>query len=483
MNVGTRVFLVLLRFAIGWHFLIEGLEKLDSHYHWFHRPPEGQQPWSSAAYLKGSTGPMAGLFRGQLGDPDLAALERLTVPQLDKNAPKWGAPRRALLDVLIEQAIAGKSLLQGKPGETLPPALEKDWQEYFDRFVKQFHVGDENWKPEAGDKDQKGKGKKRDGEKQKWGPSGVVRLLAVNPRGGFPAAVPWPTLILGYPQERPDKVQAALARVTFEHAKEEALLWLAHGKRQVERTFSLVTEKVSETTAERIQVYAKKLREVRDIEEHGQPAFGSDVWKKKLVTLKDQVNRARTELLDDLYRPLREATEFTYKVRLTPEQRDLGTLPPAPTGAPDVRERLWWIDQITMWGLTAVGVCLLLGLFTRTACVGGAAFLLMFYLAMPSLPWLPANPRAEGHYLLVNKNIIEMLALLALATTHSGRWAGLDGLIHFFSPFRLRKRPQPGNKNEWDDRPERRTPARPPERAVPAPPAPPSPVKESKHGP
>src|SRR5438552_170846 len=107
MNGATRVFLVLLRFAIGWHFLIEGLEKLDSHYHWFHPKTRDSRPWSSEAYLKGSTGPLAPLFRGQLGNPDVAALKRLTFPP-----PK--EEDAAHLDVLLDRAVKGDSL--AKPG-------------------------------------------------------------------------------------------------------------------------------------------------------------------------------------------------------------------------------------------------------------------------------------------------------------------------------------------------------------------------------
>src|SRR5262249_41147804 len=87
-----------------------------------------------------------------------------------------------------------------------------------------------------------------------------------------------------------------------------------------------------------------------------------------------------------------------------------------------------------------IGIGLILGLLTRPACVGGAMFLFMFYLAMPPLLGVPDNPRAEGHYFLINKNIIEMLALLALATTASGRWLGLDGLVQFLYPWRWRAR-------------------------------------------
>jgi uncharacterized membrane protein YphA (DoxX/SURF4 family) len=85
-----------------------------------------------------------------------------------------------------------------------------------------------------------------------------------------------------------------------------------------------------------------------------------------------------------------------------------------------------------MWGLTIVGACLIVGLFSRTACVLAAAFLLGTYLMFPPFPWLPSPPNNEGYYLFVNKNLIEMLALLALATTTSGRWFGLDALIYWF---------------------------------------------------
>src|SRR5947209_19047970 len=92
-----------------------------------------------------------------------------------------------------------------------------------------------------------------------------------------------------------------------------------------------------------------------------------------------------------------------------------------------------------MWGLVAVGACLLLGLFTRTACVLGALFLASLYLTMPPWPWLPQDPSLRSHFLFVNLNLIELLALLALATTASGKWAGLDGLVSYFNPFRRRR--------------------------------------------
>lgn len=88
--------------------------------------------------------------------------------------------------------------------------------------------------------------------------------------------------------------------------------------------------------------------------------------------------------------------------------------------------RVAMINRIVMWGLIFSGGGLLLGLFSRFAAVSGAVMLLMFYLAMPAFPGLTAATSGTSHYLYVNNNIIEALALLILAATHSGRWAGLD---------------------------------------------------------
>ncbi|MFT3879531.1 MAG: hypothetical protein QM703_07720 [Gemmatales bacterium] len=93
-------------------------------------------------------------------------------------------------------------------------------------------------------------------------------------------------------------------------------------------------------------------------------------------------------------------------------------------------------DRTVAWGLTLAGLGLLLGCFTRLSCLAGAILLLLFYLALPPLPGLPDNPMAEGKYLFVNKNLIEALALLTLATTASGRWFGFDGLLSLLIPFK-----------------------------------------------
>src|SRR5438128_1212146 len=99
----TCTFLVLLRLAIGWHFLFEGQEKMTSvapapapaelpadtpphplyggpvqhpvHPSPAQKPAKPKKSWSSEAYLREAKGPLAGVFHWLAGDPLLDRLD------------------------------------------------------------------------------------------------------------------------------------------------------------------------------------------------------------------------------------------------------------------------------------------------------------------------------------------------------------------------------------------------------------------------
>lgn len=71
------------------------------------------------------------------------------------------------------------------------------------------------------------------------------------------------------------------------------------------------------------------------------------------------------------------------------------------------------IDMLNIIGLIAVGVSLLIGIKIRWGCIAGILLLLMYYLAHPPFSSLPQGP-AEGSYWVVNKNLIEMAALVVV---------------------------------------------------------------------
>lgn len=86
-------------------------------------------------------------------------------------------------------------------------------------------------------------------------------------------------------------------------------------------------------------------------------------------------------------------------------------------------------DYVNMWGLTLVGLCLVLGLYSGHAAIGGMVFILLYYLFAPPLLGLEYSRPGEGSYLIVNKNLIEACALFVLYTFPTSHLIGLDRLL------------------------------------------------------
>lgn len=89
-----------------------------------------------------------------------------------------------------------------------------------------------------------------------------------------------------------------------------------------------------------------------------------------------------------------------------------------------------YANLITMWGLTIVGALLMAGLLTRLASLAGIGFILLFYFANPPFVGYFYSLPTEGSYLIVNKNLVELGALVVILLTGSGRFAGVDRILH-----------------------------------------------------
>ena len=123
---------------------------------------------------------------------------------------------------------------------------------------------------------------------------------------------------------------------------------------------------------------------------------------------------------------------------LVPPEESMGRDPLAASWNPFAWTQMEQIRFAITWGLTAIGVCLMLGLCTRPAALGGGIFMLCVVMSQPSFPGvIPPDPPQLGHALLVNKDFIEMLALFLISTTAVGRWGGLDYFLENFivGPF------------------------------------------------
>ena len=86
------------------------------------------------------------------------------------------------------------------------------------------------------------------------------------------------------------------------------------------------------------------------------------------------------------------------------------------------------VDQLNQWGLVLVGLGLILGILNRWACIGGMLLLFLYYISNP--PLIGIDPGiAEGNYLIVNKNLVELFALLVLLLFPTEKIVGLRRLL------------------------------------------------------
>lgn len=378
-NLGARTFLVLLRLAIGWHLLVEGMDKVND------------PNWTSAGYLRQAVGPLAPEFRELAGTPvfDKLTLDPATVAKVGTSAVGLSGSRTGSGPV-----AAATALYSGAVSYPLPSALEREWQRYFDSFVRHYGLNEE---------------------------------------------------------------QQKLARLRFDQARAETFAWLTTHTATVaipeaatpiwmtttEKKSAVKAKSQEMTIPEMMAYYRELLARLERIEKEELPAYGDKVHKR--------LTQTRTESLKiygKLEKGLQAQTEQMEQMLFDTLDEEQQHMPPLAVPAAPVQEwsQLQWADTLVKYGLVIAGFCLLAGLLTRPAALLAAFLLLMFYLAMPPIPGWPENPRAEGHYIWINKNIIEMLALLTLAMVPSGRWLGLDGLLQSLWP-RGRKRSTPHTRN------------------------------------
>ena len=378
MNRGTKIALILLRIAIGWHFLYEGVSK------WSIEP--WQKPFSSEPYLQASIGPFRGAFRGLISDKDgIARLKKESI--------------EAVIDWRHEEILehysgvkpftdAQKSKLKATANDLKASlAARLDDPDFLNRLSE-----NEN--------------KLNDAEDQL-----IDASLTAEQRAAA--------------QKARDEARKAIARAVGR----PATLWDKSLTR--EDLHNVVVQAGEESRfRQRVADYQLMLARVKEDASLLHAPFTSE----RLNADRAKLAKTRMELLAIAAAPLVELDAAAQKLADVDQMR-AGPLDGLPS-------QTCLLDWMTAWGLTAIGLGLIFGLFTRTASLAAAAFLAMFYLAMPPWPGVPEPSLTEGHYFLVNKNLIEMIAVLALASLPTGQWFGLDPWVgrHVTGPLRRRWR-------------------------------------------
>jgi uncharacterized membrane protein YphA (DoxX/SURF4 family) len=88
------------------------------------------------------------------------------------------------------------------------------------------------------------------------------------------------------------------------------------------------------------------------------------------------------------------------------------------------------VNGLNAWGLLLIGLALFLGVFTRLAGISGILLLMLYFLAYIPLGYYNRQLLAEGNYLLINKSLIEAMALLVLVLLPRNRMYGLGQLLN-----------------------------------------------------
>jgi uncharacterized membrane protein YphA (DoxX/SURF4 family) len=327
--------------------------------------------WTSETYLRESMGPLADVYHSVAGDR------------------------------LVAKATLG-------PGDSFPTELEREWRQYFDAFAAYYNL----------DQDQL----KRAEAIYETRKAETVKFLKSKTEV---------TKIAPYPPDL--KLDMTMADRLKEHDR------LAERVRAVEANFPstdkdvLAEWKTAKADLAKWRGAIKKdldaqTDKLKKIDESFRTAVKKNIagltnkWRsapdtKESAKLKKELDAETAKL----WEPLTDV--------LNSDQRERGPLP-EPIAVPMKQWRELEIsDAVVKGGLAALGGCLLLGFLSRASSMLLALLVLSFYLAMPPLPGWPESPRLEGHYLLINKTLIEVIALLALAFIPTGRWAGLDGLL------------------------------------------------------
>ena len=79
------------------------------------------------------------------------------------------------------------------------------------------------------------------------------------------------------------------------------------------------------------------------------------------------------------------------------------------------------VNFLNIWGQIAIGLCLIIGLFSRAAAYSGALLLLLYYISSP--------PFVEN-YLFIYKNILEAFGLLVIALFPTSHIIGIERLVN-----------------------------------------------------
>lgn len=388
------MFVVLLRIAIGWQLLYEGLWKVEQ--------LDTSQPWSAEGYLRNAQGPFRDYFRSMTGDPD--DLNRLDYDWMSRRWDHWrdqfiqfyglDEDQQKALRILLDGPSQIGERVAGVPaGVTLPPVVTFDAERNLliaegDVPLKDAEVDEVRTAIAAIDTPESQAFRKafEDLARKSQELSYRRRLRAI---------------MLGDPER--------VGATAF----------------QREGTTSYVPEMGTVVTPDGDAALLKygdvqRYKDMLDRYEQELSQASTDSEFDHLAREWQQIQQLRVKLVGPVTSLEKQLFTDAWKL-LSADQLARGRLE-------HDESPIHGVNRMTMWGLLILGFLLIIGLMTPLAAVMAAVMIFMFYLPIPPWPGVPQPPGPE-HSFIVNKNLIESIALLGIAALPTGRWFGLDAVI------------------------------------------------------
>ncbi|MFK7820798.1 MAG: hypothetical protein AB8G99_18915 [Planctomycetaceae bacterium] len=397
-------FLVALRICIGWQFFYEGLWKYNS--------LSSTKPWSAEGYLKSAQGPLRQNFHNLAGDGPYD-LKWLDYRKMTKRWDDWAGRFLSHYGDLTDQQ-------KGRLNRII------NGSKSFSSNLSAL--------PEGVDLEKYKRAISFDADKKKLIVDGKWHLTPVE-RERLYLMVPDVKEVDGKLEggtELEREFHAAVSKVYTGQSRLSYKEKLAASLRGDSERVGAILKDISQIAKEeKVNPY----KAFGDFKRFGE----LDKYRAMVKKHEDEVASAKTQFDQDhiayswgeiqkekskLVGPVK-ALESEMKLAardvLTADQLAKGTVPPP-------MDALTVSNYLTIAGLLILGILLIVGFLSRTAAFFGAVMLFSFYLVHPPWPGVPPVPGPD-HSFIVNKNLIEVIALLALACTRSGLWCGLDAVF------------------------------------------------------
>lgn len=393
----SKTWLVALRLAIGWHFLYEGLYKVDL--------DTGATVYQTSRYaLEGATARLRDAVTRQNAKP-AEALKSVDTWH-DEIIRAFAAQKQLAEDQKARLAELRDEVklrvLAAARGAIDPDAIVRfDWAYVHEVTLKVPPP------PEA----------------ERFSALAYLQQSAGPARGLFRGLV---SDIDGLERLTPERARALLDRrreEVLEHYEDASMPFTADQQARLARARDSIAASISNVL--RDESFQSRIKDYRLL----LARTGGEAGGVHAAYTRERLDADRKNLdliAGEMLALVNEAvSEFDFQAQAIATVAQLGAGP-----LPRPAEDRLWVDGAIKISLIGIGLCLMLGLFTPVAGLAAAAQLVMFYLASPPWPGFPAASLG-GHYLFVDRNLIELIAALVIATTASGRWAGLDAYVNF----------------------------------------------------